>query len=177
VGLARNFEPEDTMGYLIVPLIFTIMAAPDPTLTPERLADFARLRKAIGQTVYVTDSNGQERRLTLLEAGEREVTFGTGAHSIVMQKDAVFTVDRSRDTTLDGTVKGAAIGLIMGLLTASAYEESEGEIVLSGVLTYGAVGYLLDRANTARQPLYRARPVASAAQTLQPPRPLVRFRW
>src|SRR5262245_41442547 len=162
------------MGYLIVPLIFGIMAVPDPTLTPDRLADFARLRKAIGQTVYVTDSNGQERRLTLLEAGEREVTFSTGAQSIVMQKDAVFTVDRSRDSTLDGTLKGAAIGLVMGLLTASAFEESEGSIIVSGVLTYGTVGYLLDRANTVRQPLYRARPAAPGATPPPPPMPLVR---
>ena len=165
------------MGYLIVPLIFGIMAAPDPTLTPDRLADFVRLRKAIGQTVYVTDSTGLERRLTLLEAGEREVTFSTGAQSIVMQRDAVFTVERTRDTTLDGTLKGLAIGLLMGLVTASAFEESEGAIVLSGVLTYGSVGYLMDRANSARQPLYRARLAAPAVPNTHPALPLARIRW
>jgi hypothetical protein len=165
------------MGYLIVPLIFGIMAVPDPTLSPDRLADFARLRKAIGQTVYVTDSNGQERRLTLLEAGEREVTFSTGAQSIVMQKDSVFTVDRSRDSTLDGTLKGAAIGLVMGLAYASALEESEGGIIVSAILTYGTVGYLMDRGNTARQPLYRARPSPSGGASAPPARPLLRIRW
>jgi hypothetical protein len=166
------------MGYLIVPLIFGIMAIPDPTLTPERLADFARLRKAIGQTVYVTDFIGQERRLTLLEAGEREVTFSTGAQWIVMPRDSVFTVERSRDTTLDGALKGAAIGLVMGLVTASAFEESEGSIIVSGVLTYGTAGYLLDRANVARQPLYRAGPAAPSDRApSRPPRPFVRIRW
>ena len=165
------------MGYLIVPLIFGIMSIPDPTLTPDRLADFARLRQAIGQTVYVTDTNGQERRLTLLEAGEREVTFSNGAQSIVMQRDAVFAVDRARDSTLDGTLKGAAIGLVMGLLVATELPESKGSVLASSVISYGTVGFLLDRGNTTRQPLYSARPTAPGGTTPRPPRPFVRIRW
>ncbi len=167
------------MGYLIMPLIFGIMSVPDPTLTPARLADFARLQKALGQEVYVTDANGQERRLNLVDADDLEVTFSTGAQSIVMQRDAVFTVDRVRDSTLDGTLKGAAIGLIMGLLVASELPESQGTLVASAVISYGTVGYLLDRANTSRQPLYRVRP-APPGGTSPPPspvRPLLRIRW
>jgi hypothetical protein len=167
------------MGYLIVPLIFGIMSVPDPTLTPARLADFARLHKALGQEVYVTDANGQERRLKLVDADDLEVTFSTGAQSIVMHRDAVFTIDRARDSTLDGTVKGAAIGLVMGLLVASELPESQGTIVASAVISYGAVGFMLDRANTSRQPLYRARPIPSGGSTPPPApvRPLVRIRW
>jgi hypothetical protein len=162
------------MGYLIVPLIFGIISLPDPSQSPDRLADFARLRKAVGEVVYLTDGNGQERRLTLLEAGEHEVTLSNGAQSIVMQKDAVFTVDRARDRTIDGLLKGAAIGLVMGLLVESEIPGSDGSIIASGMLAYGTVGYLLDRASTARQPLYRGRPSMPASTH---PAASIRFRF
>ena len=43
----------------------------------------------------------------------------------------------------------------------------------------GTVGYLLDRANTSRQPLYRVRPAPSSGSTPPPSpvRPLLRIRW
>ena len=103
------------MGYLIVPLIFGIMSVPDPTLTPARLADFARLQRALAAGGLRHRCERTERRLKLVDADDLEVTFSTGAQSIVMQRDAVvYSRSRAR-LTLDGTLKGAAIGLIMGL--------------------------------------------------------------
>ena len=99
------------MGFLILPLVIGVMALPSPT--PTGLADFTRLRDAVHDEVYVTDQTGQERRLTIIEAGETAVTAQIGFQSMQMSRDAIVSVDRARDGNVDGFVKGALIGLLL----------------------------------------------------------------
>jgi hypothetical protein len=142
------------MGFLILPLVIGVMALPSPT--PPGLADFTRLRDAVHDEVYVTDHTGQERRLTIIEAGETAVTAQIGFQSMQMSRDAIVSVDRARDGNVDGIVKGALIGLLIGSIAESSVSGADGRFLLQGALVYGGIGFLFDRGHVARQPLYRA---------------------
>jgi hypothetical protein len=151
-------DQEDTMGFLLVPLVIGVITLPAPSPSDERLADFARIRKAVDEEVYLVDSAGQERRVTILQAGDRAVTVLVGQQSVQMSRDAVVRVERMRDTNVDGVIKGALLGLLVGLAIEANAPNGNGRFLLQGVLTYGGLGYLFDRGNVSRQPLYKAPP-------------------
>ena len=143
------------MEFLILPLLIGVMAVPAPPPSADQLADFTRLAKAVDEEVYVVDSTGQERRVTLLEAGDQAVRFMVGQQTLEMSRDAIIRVDRVRDRNLDGIIKGALFGLLIGGI-AEANTSSNGGYLLRGALAYGSIGYLLDVGHVARQPVYRA---------------------
>jgi uncharacterized protein YcfJ len=143
------------MEFLIVPLLIGVMAVPAPLPPAEQLADFTRLAKAVDEEVYIVDSNGQERRVTLLEAGDQAVRFMVGQQTLEMSRDAIVRVDRVRDRNIDGIVKGALIGLLIGGIAEANTSGSEA-YWLRGMLAYGGIGYLFDVGHVARQPVYRA---------------------
>lgn len=145
------------MGYLIVPLIIGIIAVPAPGPSRDTLADFTRIQKALGDEVYLRDTTGQERVVSILDAGTDIVTVGVGRQSMTVRQDEILAVDRMKDRNRDGFVKGALIGLLVGAAIGSAYTDRDsGRYLLSGALTYGAIGYMFDHGHTAREPLYRA---------------------
>jgi hypothetical protein len=145
------------MEFLIVPLIVGLFVFPGGGPANDKaLADFSRLHSAIDESVYVVDRTGHERLMTLLEAGERSITLGIGAQTVSMNRDAVLRVDRARDRTRDGVLKGGAFGLFTGLLALKATGARSGGLVIRSVFSYGTIGYLLDRANTNREALYRS---------------------
>jgi hypothetical protein len=143
------------MEFLFLPLIIGAMAVPAPSPSAERLADFSRIRDAIREEVYIVDSAGQERRVTIVQAGDQAVTVLVGQQSVQMNRDAIVGVDRARDTTTDGVIKGALIGLLVGLIAETNTPNPNGRYLLQGVITYGGLGYLFDRSHVSRQPLYR----------------------
>jgi uncharacterized protein YcfJ len=77
-----------------------------------------------------------------------------------MSRNLIVRVDRAPDSNVDGVVKGALIGLLIGSVAESCVSGSDGRYLLQGALTYGGIGYLFDRGHTARQLVYRA-PAAS----------------
>ena len=143
------------MEFLFLPLIIGAMALPAPSPSAERLADFTRIGDAVREEVYLVDSAGQERRVTILQAGDQAVTVLIGQQSVQMNRDAILSVERARDTTTDGVIKGALVGLLVGWIAEANTPNAKGRYFLQGVLTYGGLGYLFDRGVTARQPLYR----------------------
>ena len=145
------------MGFLILPLVIGAMALPTPTPSTDRLADFTRIGSAIHEDVYVTDNTGQERRLTILDAGAAAVTFQVGLQSVQMSRDAIVRVDRTRDRNIDGVIKGMLVGLLVGSIAEQSVSGSDGRYLLQGALTYGSLGYLFDRGHVAREPLYQVR--------------------
>jgi hypothetical protein len=142
------------MGYLILPLIIGIISTPTPP--SPALNDFTRIRRALNQEVYLRDNSGQERVVSVLGVGADAVTVEVGRQWMTINRDAVLAVDRLRDGNTDGVIKGALIGLILGSAIESAMSDGNGRYLLRGAVTYGALGYLFDRQNVARQKLYRA---------------------
>jgi hypothetical protein len=55
------------MEFLFLPLVIGVMALPAPSPSAARLTDFTRLRDLAREEVYVIDTSGQERRLTILD--------------------------------------------------------------------------------------------------------------
>jgi hypothetical protein len=144
------------MEFLFMPLIIGLMAMPAPSPSAAHLADFTRLHGAVNEEVYVVDSTGQERRLTLLETGDMAAKFMVGQQTLEMSRDAIVRVDRARDRNTDGVAKGVLVGLLIGWIAESATGNSNGGYLLRGALTYGSIGYLFDRGHVSRQPVYRA---------------------
>lgn len=144
------------MGPIILPLILGIIAVPAPEPPAHELANIDRLRRALQQEVYLIDTTGQERVVRILEVGTDAVTIAVVQQSSTLQHDRILAVDRAKDSKLDGTVRGALVGLILGGLIESGVGNGGGRHVLAGAVTYGLVGYLFDRAAASRQKLYRA---------------------
>ena len=148
------------MEFLFLPLVIGVMALPAPSPSAARLTDFIRLRDLAREEVYVIDTSGQERRLTIVDAGDAAVTFLVGQQSLEMSRDLIVRVDRARDGNVDGLIKGALIGLLIGSVAEGCASGSDGRYLLQGALSYGGIGYLFDRGPAARQLVYRA-PAAS----------------
>ena len=144
------------MGYLIFPLIIGIIAAPSPLASPQELADFKRIQRALNQEVYLRDSTGQERVVNILGVGTDTVTVEIGRQWMTVNRDAVIAVDRVHDGNTDGVIKGALVGLLLGSAIEAAMSDGDGRYLRRGAVTYGALGYLFDRQNVARQKVYRA---------------------
>lgn len=143
------------MGYLAIPMIIAILALPAPGPGAEELSDFGRLQRVVNEEVYVTDTTGVERRLRLVDAGSDAVRLLVAQQTIALARDEVVRIERVHDGSTDGAVKGAIIGGLAGLAFAQAVEGGARH-VLRGALMYGSVGFLFDRANVARQTVYRA---------------------
>ena len=148
------------MEFLFLPLVIGLMALPAPSPSADRLADFTRLRDLAREEVYVIDTSGQERRLTIVDAGDAAVTFLVGQQSLEMSRDSLFVSIGRATATLTALIKGALIGLLIGSVAEGCASGSDGRYLLQGALTYGGIGYLFDRGHAARQPVYRA-PAAS----------------
>lgn len=154
------------MGF-IVPLLLGLLILPDPGPSERQLAEFSRIQKVVDQSIYLVDQSGQERLMRLIAATDDELTLELGPRRFTMPRDEVLRVDRERDRTTDGLLKGLAFGAGMGLLVRGLGGGSS-EQVFSAMAVYGGIGYLLDRGNQSRQPLYRA-PAAAATVTVKVP--------
>lgn len=144
------------MGYLVIPLVIGIIAMPTPAPPPDVLGDFARIQRALNRNVYVTDTSGQERVVTILGSATDAVTVSVGRQWSTMHRDAILAMDRVQDGNRDGVVKGVLVGLVLGAVAESMMPGGDGRYLLRGAVTYGTLGYLFDRGNTTREPLYRA---------------------
>ena len=140
------------MGILTLPAVIIVILLPG--FTPAHtLADFARFGQAQGEEIAVVDMFGTERLGKVIAATDTSVTLGFGAATRTFDRGDVFKADRLRDGTRDGLFKGMAVGALVGWMAAMELGSARGFTGAIGV--YGGIGYLLDRANTNRAPLYR----------------------
>jgi hypothetical protein len=139
---------EVAMGMLMLPTMILIIMFPG--FTPAlALADFSRFAQAEG------DMFGAERIGRVIAASDTKVTLEFGSATRVFEHADVFKADRLSDGTRDGLIKGMLIGGLVGWVAGSASSSRAGRTFVSAVSVYGGIGYLLDRANTNRAPLYR----------------------
>lgn len=140
------------MEALFVVAVLIGLFSPVSFVAPATLADFDRLHRKVGVEVYVIDVQGLERVGRLLGADASTLRLDVPAGEIVLQRPEVVEVDRRRDSVIDGTVKGVLFG---GLMGAAAFGGRSGWWLRSAAI-YGAIGFALDSAHGAREPLYRA---------------------
>lgn len=141
------------MEAVIIVAVFVAFFLPVGHLRPDALADFERLARSEGIEVYVVDTQGLERLGRLAGADGSGLQLRVPAGQITMAKAQVAEVDRRRDSSLDGTVKG----LILGAVLSAIFIGDSPKLWWRGALVYGGLGYILDASVRAREPLYRVR--------------------
>ena len=94
---------------------------------------------------------------TLLCMGPEEIML-TGSGTLPLGK--IQKIEKPRDGTFDGMLKGAAVGLIIVALCAG---ECEGEYVLRATLGYAAIGATIDALQGNNKTIYRREPRAAVA--------------
>ena len=142
------------MGPLLI--IIGIIACPDIGPSKEALGDVSRIRHALAETVYVVEDDGLERYGRLLQADSTKLTLAAGARAITIETDRVARVDRPRDRTIDGVVKGAAVGFILGVLGHQGLNGSARGFISGQMVAFAGLGYVLDVAHAKRTPVYQA---------------------
>jgi len=107
--------------------------------------------------VVVHIDDGPARTGTLLRMGPEEIML-TGSGTLPLSK--IQKIEKPRDSTFDGMLKGAAVGLIIVALCAG---ECEGEYVLRATLGYAAIGATIDALQGNNKTIYRREPRAAVA--------------
>lgn len=109
--------------------------------------------------VVVQIDDGPARTGTLLCMGPEEIML-TGSGTLPLS--TIRKIEKPRDSTFDGMLKGAAVGLIIVALCAG---ECEGKYVLRATLGYAAIGATIDALQGNNKTIYQ-----------REPRPAVGFR-
>jgi hypothetical protein len=104
--------------------------------------------------VVVDMDDGSARTGTLLCMGPEEIML-TGSGTLPLS--TIRQISKPRDSALDGTLKGAAIGLLILVFCAG---DCEAEHVLRATLGYAAIGGTIDALQGNNKTIYRreARP-------------------
>ena len=144
------------MGYLILPTLI-LMLLPTPGARAHQLEDFSRFSRAIGQEVSLVDKNGLIREGVLEAATADGVTLRFGSATESFPRGEVASAERTTDGRIDGTIKGALLGIVLTALASQGYDSTTpGYVPWVSIAAYAGAGYLLDAAEAHRQPLYRA---------------------
>jgi len=107
--------------------------------------------------VVVHVDDGPALKGTLLCMGPEEIML-TGSGTLPLSK--IQKIEKPRDGTLDGMLKGAAVGLVILLFCV---DECEGEYVLRATLGYAAMGAAIDAVQGNNKTIYRREPTAAVA--------------
>ena len=144
------------MGYLILPALI-LMLLPTPGARAHELEDFSRFSRAIGKEVSLVDRSGLIREGILEAATADGVTLRFGSATESFPRAEVASAERVKDGRIDGSVKGALLGIVLTALASQGYDSTTPRYVpWVSIAAYTGVGYLLDAAEANRQPLYRA---------------------
>lgn len=132
-----------------VPQVSTTMI-PAPARPADKLEDFSRLSKAIGERIVLVDPSGVVREGVLAAMTADAVTMRFGSMMQSFTRAEIAGAERLNDPTSDGVVKGMIFGALVGI------GDVTGRQYLGGIAIFGVVGYLLDAGENHREPLYRA---------------------
>lgn len=165
------------MSLIVVPLVILAIVGPRPEPPPARLADFTRVATAVGADVVVVETDGLVREGRLVAADADSATLRFAAATRQIPRTAIASADRRRDGWKDGLIKGALLGLAVGVGFSQAYEDGgpRYHAIASSVAFYGAAGAALDAAQSHREPLYRA--PTGAPPPAAKPKWSFRLRW
>ena len=160
------------MRFVIVAVLTFITAAPVLAQRSQGLRDFSQFATAINQEVAVVELDGTKREGVVVAASADGVTMKFSSGMRTYTDTQIASAERLKDGRLDGVAKGILFGAVAGLLGAA--QGSLGQWV-QGVASMGAIGYLLDAAETNREALYRG-PATSSVAAGSPLASTVAFR-
>jgi hypothetical protein len=117
--------------------------------------DFSQLHVNVGDKVYVTDmTTGVEVSgpLTSLSASELAIN----GHVFAPAPD--LKIEKAGDPVWDGTLIGAGIGVLAGTTVGSeaCLHHSLWPCAISGAVSYGLIGALIDSLHKGRTRIYRS---------------------
>jgi hypothetical protein len=145
------------MRYLIVPVLFVVFVAA-PAAHAQGIEDFKSFSRAIGKEVSLVDRSGVIREGIVEAATADAVTLRFGSATSSFLRAEIASAERLKDQSSDGAIKGALWGLLVIVLPNQGYASAGDAFAASWRIVAGftVAGYLLDAAQTHRQPLYRA---------------------
>ena len=153
------------MRHLTLPVLFAVFVA--VPVQAQGLEDFASFSRAIGKEVSIVDSSGLLHEGIIEAATADAVTLRFGSATQSFPRAQIASGERIKDESSDGAIKGALWGLLLIILPNQGWNSTgdwfKGSCVIVTTFTVG--GYLLDAAESHRQPLYRA--AAASAPTLK----------
>ena len=110
-----------------------------------------KLTDARGHQVAIIDTDKREWQGRLLEVGKDALTVELDSNARQFPIDTVKRVDVEGDRVIDGVIKGALFGGVLGALATAEFRGA-----LSGAMVYGLIGAGLDALNHCRHTVYRA---------------------
>jgi hypothetical protein len=135
-------------------LALVMLAAVPMMANAQTLDDFSRLSKALNTDISLVEADGTVREGRLVAAGPDGVTMKFAAGTRVFRADQITSAERLKDRVGDGALKGAIVGVFLGLVTQS----TRADFWFSSIAIYSGIGFALDAAQTHRETLYRAPP-------------------
>lgn len=148
------------MTFLIIPGLLFLMVAPTPGPPAKVLGDFARFSKAIHKQIALVEVDGTVHEGVLTAATGDQVTVRIDAAERTFSRANVVSAERMRDGRIDGVIKGALFGFVMGAFASQGCDSTTRCHTGAVIATTAGIGYLLDAAETHRQPLYRSAPLS-----------------
>lgn len=112
-----------------------------------------KLDSAEGQLVFVVDSDSREwqGKLIKVSADALEIDGESGVRRFELSN--VKRVDSDGDRVLDGLLKGAVFGALMGAVFSS--NDYRGQAMVGGAMVYGLIGLGVDALNSSKHTVYR----------------------
>jgi hypothetical protein len=150
------------MRHLLLSVLFVILVSA-PATYAQGLEAFLNISRAIGKEVSVVDRSGLIREGILEAATADAVTLRVGSATQWLLRADIASAERMKDESSDGALRGAIWALALALIPNQGWE-SAGDYLRSvaiAFVVFPTAGYLLDAAESNRQPLYRA-PSASS---------------
>ena len=152
------------MSYRTLPALWFLFIATSAAHA-QGLEDFSKVSRAQGKEVVVVDQSGLVRQGIVEAATEGAVTLRFGSSTQSFPRASVARVERLRDGSADGALKGAVLAAVVGVLVVQGYPpgSDRGGMLAAHVATWAGIGWLLDATQTNRQTIFRAAAPAPTA--------------
>jgi len=131
---ARQFRNCLPLATLLIILLPALAAAQDPVKSFDQL----NTRLKIGDTIWVTDAQGQEVKGKLSALSTDGLTLDAGGTKTLAARDISIVRERRRDSLKNGAIIGAIPGAIFGLMGGGMADEGPGAAI--GAVVVGALG-------------------------------------
>ena len=152
------------MRYLVLPVLFVLFGA-TPYAHAQGLADFKSFSRAIGKEVSIVDRSGLINEGVLEAVTVDAVTLRVGSATQSFPRAEIASAERMKDQRLDGAAMGAVVGFALAFLTSAECSTCP---LWHSAVGGAAAGFLIDAAESNREPLYRASPASA---------PTLRVSW
>jgi hypothetical protein len=145
------------MRHLISPMVFVIFVA-TPAAHAQGLEDFKSISRVIGKEVSVVARSGLIREGVVEAATDHGIRLRVGSATEWLPRADIASAERMKDASSDGALRGAIWALAVALIPNQGWTSAKDYMrtVAIAFVVFPTAGYLLDAADSNRQPVYRA---------------------